>query len=67
MEIRIFFILGRQFCQREKGFYSVDSDVDFDSASYNVLFRRRPFCFVITIGVDTKTVDIEVTDEANWP
>jgi hypothetical protein len=41
--------------------------VDFDSASHNVLLRWRPFCFVITIGVDTKTVDIEETDEANWP
>lgn len=48
-------------------FHSADSDVDFDSASYNVCFKRRPFCFVITFGVDSKTVDIKITDEANRP
>ena len=48
-------------------FHSADSNVDFDSASYNVLIKRRPFCFVTSIWVDTKTVDNKVTDEANWP
>jgi hypothetical protein len=64
--MRIFFSLRGQF--NNMGQFFTPQTVTWTLIQLRTtLFRRRPFCFVINIGVDTKTVDIEVTDEANWP
>jgi len=76
---RIFFVSEkRNFEKRRQGFsvsadkfliverfHSADSNLDFDSTSFQRLVYLDSLASWTIFGVDTKTVDIEVSDEAN--
>ena len=62
---RIFFSLGGQILNRGQDFTPQTVTLDFDSASFNVLVLFGQLASWTIFGVDTKTVDIEVSDEAN--